>query len=71
MAFTFLENALNLGISNHAPVPHPKLHAGYFENMFSLTTERGGKNNYDLFFEIQSAKVKIIWNMVIYIFYDL
>ena len=50
MAFTFLENALNLGISNNAPVPHPKLHAEYFENMFSLTTERGGKNNYDLFY---------------------
>ena len=29
MVFTFLENALNLSIFTHAPVPHSKLHVRF------------------------------------------
>ena len=32
---TFLENALNLCIFTHAPVPHTKLQVEFFENLFS------------------------------------
>ena len=32
--FTFLENALNLCIFTHAPVPHSKFQAEFFENVF-------------------------------------
>ena len=34
MVFTFRENALNLCIFTHAPVPHPKLQVEFFENLF-------------------------------------
>ena len=34
MVFTFLKNALNLGIFTHAPIPHSKLQAEFFENLF-------------------------------------
>ena len=34
MVFTFLENALNLGIFTHTTVPHYKLQPECFENMF-------------------------------------
>ena len=47
MVFTFLENALNICIFTHAPVPHSKLQAEFFESCF-LQDERGGEN-YDLF----------------------
>ena len=50
MVFTFLENALNLGIFTHAPVRHSKLQAEFFENLFPPTAERGGEN-YDLFYQ--------------------
>ena len=48
-AFTFLENALNLGIFTHAPIPHSKLQAEFFENPFSPTAERGGEKYYLLY----------------------
>ena len=50
MVFTFLENALNLSIFTHAPVPHSKLPAEFFENLFSPTTETG-RENYDLLYQ--------------------
>ena len=50
MLFTFLENALNLGIFTHAPVLHSKFPAECFENLFSPTSERGGEN-YDLLYQ--------------------
>ena len=50
MVFTFLENALNLGIFTHAPVPHSKLEAESFENLF-LATAESGEENYDLRFQ--------------------
>ena len=34
MVFTFPENALNLCIFTHAPVPHSKLQVEFFENLF-------------------------------------
>ena len=48
--FTFLGNALNLGIFTHAPVPHSKLQAEFFENLFPPTAERSGEN-YDLVYQ--------------------
>ena len=50
MVLTFLENALNLGIFTHAAVPHSKLQAEFFENLFPPTAERGGEN-YDLLYQ--------------------
>ena len=50
MVFTFLENALNLGIFTHALVPHSKLQARFFENLFPPTAERGGENH-DLIYQ--------------------
>ena len=34
MMFTFQENALNLWIFTHAPVPQSKLQVEFFENLF-------------------------------------
>ena len=48
--FPFLENAFNLGIFTHAPVPHSKLQAEFFENLFPPTAERSGEN-YDLLYQ--------------------
>ena len=50
IVFTFLENALNIGIFIHASVPHTKLQAEFFENLFPPTAERGGEN-YDLLYQ--------------------
>ena len=55
MVFTFLENALNLGIFNYVPVLHSKLQAEFFGNLFSPTTERVGENS-DLFHQILIRK---------------
>ena len=44
MVFTFLENALNLGIFTNAPVPYSKLQTKFFENLFPPTAERGGES---------------------------
>ena len=57
MVFTSLENALNIGIFTHAPVPHSKLPADIFENLFPLTPERGGEN-YHLFNQNSIRKYK-------------
>ena len=50
MVFIFLENASNLGICTQDPVPHSKLQAEFFENLFPPTAERGGQN-YDLIYQ--------------------
>ena len=49
MVFTFLENALNLGIFTHAAVPHSNIHAECSETLFSPTAERGGENYHLLY----------------------
>ena len=67
MVFTFLENALNLGIFTHGSVPHSKLQAKIFENLFPPTAERGGEN-YDCFIKIQSGNMKMTWNIKLVIF---
>ena len=43
MMFTFLENALNLCIFTHTPVPHSKLEVEFFENMFPPRRKEWGK----------------------------
>ena len=47
MMFIFIENALNLCIFTHAPVPHSNHQAEFYENLFPPTVESGGEN-YDL-----------------------
>ena len=51
MVSKFVENTFNLGIFTYGPVPHSKHQAEIFENLFSLTTERGGESNYDLLYQ--------------------
>ena len=48
MLVTFLENALNLCIFNHALVPHSKLQVEFYENLFPQNEMGGG--NYDLLY---------------------
>ena len=55
MVFIFLENALNLDIFTHALVPHSKLLAECFENLFPQTAEKGGES-YDLLYQISIRK---------------
>ena len=57
MVLTFLENALNLGVFSHAPTPHSKLQAKFFENKFPPTAGRNGEN-YDLFYKNSIWKYK-------------
>ena len=40
----------NLGIFTHAPIPHSKLQAEFFENLLHPTAERGGEN-YDFLYQ--------------------
>ena len=71
MVFTFLENALNLGIFTHAPVPHSKLQPEFFENLFPPTAERGGEK-YDLLYQNSIGKYEDdLEHQVIHILYDL
>ena len=49
IVFPFLEHSLNLGIFTHAPIPHSKFDAEFFENQFPLIAEMDGEN-YDLLF---------------------
>ena len=55
MVFIFLENALNLVMFTHSFVPHSKLQAEFFENLFPQTAERGGEN-YDLLYQSSIRK---------------
>ena len=57
LVFTFLENALNPGISTHVPLPNSKLSPQKFpqaalfsENLFPSIAERRA-GNYDLFYQ--------------------
>ena len=49
MVFTFLENALNLCISNHASDPYSNLQVEFFENLFAPRRKGGG--SYDLLYQ--------------------
>ena len=57
MVITFLENALNLGVFTHAPVPHLKLQAESFENLFPLTEETS-RENQDFLYQNSIRKYK-------------
>ena len=67
MVFTFLENALNLGIFTHAPVPHSKLQAKFFENLFPPTAERS-REIMICFVKIQSEKIEMAWYIRLFTF---
>ena len=57
MLSTFLENALNLGVFTNAPVPHLKLQAESFENLFPLTAETS-RENQDFLYQNSIRKYK-------------
>ena len=67
MVFTFLENALNICIFTHAPVPHSKLQAGFFENLFYPKT-KGVEKTMICCIKIQSENMKMTWNIRLFIF---
>ena len=56
--FTFLKNALNLGLFTHAPVPQSKLVAEFFENRFFPATETGGQK-YNLLYQNSVRKYEV------------
>ena len=67
MVFTILENALNIDISTHAPIPHSKLQAEYFENLFPSQQKRVDKTMI-CFIRIQSENMKMTWKIRLFIF---
>ena len=62
MAFTFLENALNLCIFAHAPLPHSKLQVEVFLKSVSLKSE-GVEEAMICSIKIQSKDMKMNWNI--------
>ena len=50
MVLTLLENALNLGIFTHAPIPCLKLQPELFEDLLPPTAQRVGEK-YDLLYQ--------------------
>ena len=54
MVLRIPENALNLCIFIHAPVPHSKLQVGFFENLFP--PRRKGWWSYDLLYQNLNRK---------------
>ena len=67
MVFTILENALDIDISTHAPIPHSKLQAKYFENLFPSQQKRVDKTMI-CFIKIQSENMKMTWKIRLFIF---
>ena len=68
IVFTFLENALNLCISTHAPVPHSKLQVEFFENLIPLRRKGWMEETMIYFIKIQSEKMNMTWNISLFIF---
>ena len=66
MVFKFLENALNLCIFIHAPVPHSKLQAEYFENLFP-PRRKGWSKLWCALWKFK-LKTKMTWNISLFIF---
>ena len=62
MVFTFPENALNLCIFTHAPVPHSKFLVEFFKNLFPPKTE-GVDEAMICSIKIQSKNMKMTWNI--------
>ena len=57
-----LENASNLCIFTHAPVPHLKLQIEFFENLFSPTVKNKEVEETMIWFiKVQSENTKMIW----------
>ena len=65
MMFSFLENALNLCIFTHAPVPHSKLQLEFFENLF-LLRRKGWRKLHNI--QIQSENMRMTWNISLFLF---
>ena len=65
MMFAFLENALNLCIFTHAPVPHSKLQVEFFENLFHLR-RKGWRKLHNI--QIQSENMRMTWNISLFLF---
>ena len=67
MVFTFLQNALNLGIFTHVPIPHLELQVEFFQNLF-LQQQKGVEKTMIHFIKIHSENMKMIWNIMLFIF---
>ena len=76
MMFTFLENALNVGIFTHAPVPNSKFQADFSENLFCPTAKRSGEN-YDFLYQNlirrheDDLKHYVIYILILYFHFDI
>ena len=60
MVFIFLENAFDLGIFTHTPIPHSKFQAQLFENLFPQQ-QNGVEKTMIRFMKIQSENMKMTW----------
>ena len=65
MVLTFLENALNLCIFTHAPVPHSKLQVELFKNLFFHRTE-GVEEAMIFSFKTQSENMRMTLNIILF-----
>ena len=66
MVFTFLENALNLWIFTHIPVPQSKLTPGrIFWKSVSPKTKRVEETMF-CFIKTQSENIKMAWNIYLF-----
>ena len=69
MVFTFLENALNLSIFTHAPVPYSKLQVEFFEFFESVSPKtKGVEETMICFVKIQSENMTVTWNISLFTF---
>ena len=68
MVFTFPENAFNLCIFTHAPVPHSKHQVEFFENLLPPKTE-GVDEAMICSIKIQSENMKMTWNISLFTFW--
>ena len=66
MVITFLENALNLCIFTHAPVPNSKFQVEVLEICFPKTN--GVQETMICFIKIQSENMTMTWNICLFIF---
>ena len=64
--FTFLENALNLYIFTHAPIPHSKLQVECFRKSI-FPKIKGVEETMICFIKIQSGNMKMTWNIRLFI----
>ena len=65
MVFTFVENALNLGIFSHAPFSSQNTGQNFLKTCF-LQQQKVVENTVICFIKIQSENMKMTWNIILY-----